>query len=69
MLSSIISPKKPAPNQTIVSKCVMTHVQLVLAIYGAVCVAATLAYVSAHKLATVHKHYRQLRQHNGRIAQ
>jgi hypothetical protein len=69
MLSSIISPKKPAPNQTIVSKCVMTHVQLVLAIYGAVCVAATLAYVSAHKLATVHKHYRQLRQHNGRIGQ
>ena len=47
----------------------MTHVQLVLAIYGAVCVGATLAYVSAHKLATVHKHYRQLRQHNGRIAQ
>jgi hypothetical protein len=33
----------------------MTHVQLVLAIYGAVCVGATLAYVLAHQLATPHK--------------
>ena len=50
MPSSIISPKKPARNQTRVSKCVMTHVQLVLAIYGAVCVGATLGYVIAHQL-------------------
>ena len=41
----------------------MTHVQLVLAIYGAVCVGATLGYVIAHQLATAHKHYRQSRQH------
>jgi len=34
----------------------MTHVQLVLAIYGAVCVGATLAYVIAHQLATAHEH-------------
>jgi hypothetical protein len=33
----------------------MTHVQLVLAIYGAVCVGATLGYVIAHQLATAHK--------------
>ncbi len=39
----------------------MTHVQLVLAIYGAVCVEATLAYVIAHQLTTAH--YRQSRQH------
>ena len=63
MLSSIISPKKPARNQTRVSKYVMTHVQLVLAIYGAVCVGATLAYVIAHQLTTAHKHYRESRQH------
>ena len=37
----------------------MTHVQLVLVIYGAVCVGATLAYVIAHQLATARKHYRQ----------
>ena len=41
----------------------MTHVQLVLAIYGAVCVGATLGYVITHQLATAHKHYRQSRQH------
>jgi hypothetical protein len=41
----------------------MTHVQLVLAIYGAVCVGATLAYVIAHQLTAAHKHYRQSRQH------
>ena len=33
---------------------VMTHVQLVLVIYGAVCVGATLAYVIAHQLSKAH---------------
>ena len=41
--------------QGLKSEPVMTHVQLVLVIYGAVCVGATLAYVLAHRLATPHK--------------
>jgi hypothetical protein len=34
----------------------MTHVQLVLVIYGAVCVGATLSYVIADQIANAHKH-------------
>ena len=35
---------------------VMTHVQLVLVIYGAVCVAATFAYIITGLLTNAHKH-------------
>ena len=34
----------------------MTHVQLVLVIYGAVCVAAAFGYVIVGLLANAHKH-------------
>ena len=34
----------------------MTHVQLVLVIFGVVCVGATLGYVIANQLANAHKH-------------
>ena len=34
----------------------MIHVQLVLVIYGSVCVAATLGYVVADQLVNAHKH-------------
>jgi hypothetical protein len=38
------------------TEAVMTNVQLVLVIYGAVCVGATLGYVIAGLLANAHKH-------------
>ena len=47
----------------------MTHVQLVLAIYGAVCVGATLGYVIAHQLATAHKALSSVASAYGRIGQ
>jgi hypothetical protein len=38
------------------TEAVMTDVQLVLAIFGAVCVGATFGYVIAGLLANAHKH-------------
>jgi len=43
-------------NGRLKSEAVMTHVQLVLVIYGAVCVAATFAYIIAGLLTNAHKH-------------